>query len=98
MKRFSGHPGGDPRKFLRDWLADEDRGESTLSEIASFSLLGGIISLSPCSLPVMISLSSLARLSGKRSYALCFPMTIAGILALGSVVLVASTLAVWLLR
>ncbi|MEM0017212.1 MAG: thioredoxin family protein [Candidatus Korarchaeum sp.] len=95
VKRFSGRPEGDPRKSLRDWL--EDEGASLLGEAASLSLLGGMISLSPCSLPIMISLSSLARLSGRRSYALCFPMTVAGVLALGSIVLIASALTVCLL-
>lgn len=97
VKRFSGSPGDDPRRFLREWVGTESYG-TPLSEFIPLPLLGGAISLSPCSLPLMVSLSSMLRLSSRRSYALCFLMVTAGILTLGSVVIVASALAAWIVR
>lgn len=96
VKRFSGHPGGEPAEFLRRWMTEDER--PLFGELVSFSALGGMIALSPCSLPLMMSLSSLARLRTRRSYATCFLATTAGILTLGLLVLVASSLAIWLAR
>ncbi len=98
VKRFSGRPGEDPGRFLREWIMGREQGAFLIGEVLPFSLLGGLISLSPCSLPLMLSLSSLAGLSNRKNYALCFLMTASGVLALGSVALVTFSLAIWLVK
>lgn len=88
VKRISGLSDAS-ESYLRDWI----EGKSGLQLISfAFPVLGGLLALSPCSLPIMMSLTPLGRFSRRRDYATCFISSALGVISLGMAFLLISSL------
>lgn len=97
IRRISGDVGGNAEEFLRDWMEGRER-STLIFGILPFSILGGLVSLSPCSLPLTAALVSASGISRKRDYFTCFLAVSAGVAALGLAVILLSVLATQLVN
>jgi len=75
--------------YLRDWI--EGKNDLQLVNLA-FPILGGLLALSPCSLPIMMSLAPLGAFSRRRDYAKCLISSTLGVISLGIAFLLISSL------
>jgi len=88
VKRISGLSEAS-ESYLRDWI--EGKNDFKWINIA-FPELGGLLALSPCSLPIMMSLIPLGRFSRRRDYAKCLISSTIGVISLGIAFLLISSL------